>query len=90
MFFETLFPSKDINIDFEDGCPPAQIQAALEDRNDVILKLKNDPAYSCELRILYDKLKYLKNKISAPPSNGQVPVVTFEGIRFGFEVCELL
>jgi hypothetical protein len=46
-FFESLFPNKDINTDIEE-VPPS----VLEDRNDIILKLQNDPSYASEKEIL--------------------------------------
>ena len=32
--------------------PVAQVNSILEERTDVILKLKNDPNYACERQIL--------------------------------------
>jgi hypothetical protein len=66
-----LFPNKDINNDFEVGnndqksiqnIPAAQVNSILEERTDVILKLKNDPNYACEKQILQERLNFFKSK----------------------------
>ena len=50
-FFESLFPNKDIDISEMEVAP-----SVLEDRNDVILKLHNDPSQAIEKDMLKQRL----------------------------------
>ena len=61
-YFENLFPNKDINTSQFDSMKKdeglAQLMVSvLEDRNDIILKLANDPNYCQERQILKDKIQ---------------------------------
>ena len=56
--------------------------SVLEDRNDIILKLQNDPSYCGEREILRQKLQFLKDRY--------LPKKDPSAIRFAFEIAELL
>jgi len=59
-FFEKLFPNKDIITTFEKDDIK---ESNLEDRNDVLIKMQNDPSYCCEKDVLQKKLKGYKYKL---------------------------
>ena len=80
-FFEKLFPNKDIITTFEKDDIK---ESNLEDRNDVLIKMQNDPSYCCEKDVLQKKLKGYKYKLQ---KRGQF---SFPEVQFAFEVAELL
>jgi hypothetical protein len=81
-YFEKLFPNKDIATTFESE---ADVKLSnLEDRNDVLIKMQNDPSYCCEKAILEEKLQTYKLKLS---TNGRFDLPE---VQFAFEIAELL
>jgi len=64
MFLHHLFPNKDIEIWFQQGYlpPQQQMDAAVQERNEVILKVENDPAYRSEKRLLTLQLRTIIQK----------------------------
>ena len=63
------------------------MQTVMEDRNDIILKLSNDPNYCQEREILKEKLKKYPSRYQMPQNRQNAEL---ESIRCAFEVAELL
>lgn len=92
-FFENLFPNKDIDTgqfteqNQKDPVAQQMMQQIMEDRNDIILKLSNDPNYCQEREILREKLRQYASRYQTPRNLQNEDV---NSIRFAFEVAELL
>ena len=56
-FFENLFPNRELSI------TEYATKESLEDRNDIIIKIQNDPSYCCEKQILTQKLDRFRQKL---------------------------
>ena len=91
-FFENLFPNKDIdtgqfNQVKKDDAIAQQMNTVMEDRNDIILKLSNDPNYCQEREILREKLRQYASRYQTPRN---LQSEELDSVKFAFEVAELL
>lgn len=89
-FLVHLFPNKDIDTRpqiFGQNPQPEVSASALEERNDVILKLHNDQSFCLERRILVDHLRALKDVLAAQSSRKEASGTS---LLFALSLCELL
>ena len=63
------------------------MQLVMEDRNDIILKLSNDPNYCQEREILREKLRQYASRYQTPRN---LQSEELDSVKFAFEVAELL